>query len=170
MSRIYWKYFMPMLIVLSLILNIAFIGGWSYRFVGEQLRSVSSRSSNEGIWCPLHRALNVSDEQWRILEPKLIMLQQEIAQFCEVMEVHRREMIGIIFMDNPDLDAIEKKKEVIRNHQANMQEVVISHLLAEKKVLTNKQEAQLFEMMLENNVCAGPGRMFSIFGQGTTSE
>ena len=166
MSMLHKSWVAPTLIVLSVALNIAFIGSWSVQVVGDQLRSGGHERLKEGVWCPLHRALQVSDEQWDALEPKLIALQQNLAQFCQEMEAHRREMIALIAASELDLDAIEVKKAEVRDHQATMQEMVVSHLLKEKAILTEEQEAKLFEMMLESSACAGPGRMFGFSGQG----
>jgi hypothetical protein len=41
-----------------------------------------------------------------------------------------------------------------------MQELVIEHLLAEKELLTDEQRTELFDLLRERVICAGPNRIF----------
>ena len=153
-----WKKIAPLLILLSVALNVAFIGVWAARAVGCR-RSVEHADGGGKVWCPLHRRLNVTDEQWRQIEPRLAAFRRDSQSRCQEIGRLRGEMIDLIEADEPDRQAIAAKQEEIRAGQRQMQQLVIEHLLAEKEVLTAKQERELFDILRRRSACAGPGRM-----------
>jgi len=153
-----WKKIAPLLIVLSVALNIAFIGVWA-------VHAVRAHWSDEGtdddgdVWCPLHRRLSVTDEQWRQIEPRLAAFRRDSQSRRREIGRLRGEMIDLIAADEPDRQTIAAKQEEIRAGQRQMQQLVIEHLLAEKEVLTSEQEKELFDMLRRRSACPGPGRM-----------
>ena len=153
-----WKKTAPMLVVLSVGLNVAFIGVWA---VHTARAHWSAERPDDGgkVWCPLHRQLNVTDEQWRQIEPRLAAFRRDSQSRRQEIGRLRGEMIDLIAADEPDRQAIAAKQEEIRAGQRQMQQLVIEHLLAEKEVLTAEQEKELFEMLRRRSACAGPGRM-----------
>ena len=153
-----WKKIGPLLIVLSVALNVAFIGVWAVRAVGRR-RSVEPVDGGGKVWCPLHRRLNVTDEQRRQIEPRLAAFRRDSQSRGHEIGRLRGEMIDLIAADEPDRQAIASKQEEMRDEQRQMQQLVIEHLLAEKEVLTAEQEKELFDMLRRRSACAGPGRM-----------
>ncbi|MFO7897568.1 MAG: periplasmic heavy metal sensor, partial [Planctomycetota bacterium] len=114
------------------------------------------------VWCPLHRRLNVTDEQWRRIEPRLEAFRDRTRAICTRMNRLRGEMIDLIASDDPDRDAIAARQEEIRAGQRQMQQLVIEHLLAEKEVLTPEQQRELFHLIRRRSACHGPGRMMGL--------
>jgi len=159
-----WKKIAPLLIVLSVALNVAFVGIWAVHAVGSYW-SIEPEAQDTAVWCPLHRRLNVTEEQWRQIEPRLETFRQESQSLCRQINRLRGEMIDLIAAnDEPDREAISAKQEQIRAGQRQMQQLVIEHLLAEKQVLTAEQEKELFDLLRQRSACAGPGRMMGLSG------
>lgn len=152
-----WKRIAPLLIVLSVALNIGVGGVWLSHAVNEYQASRPHDENAGGVWCPLHRSLGVTEEQWDRLEPDFVEFQQKSEALCQEINRKRGELIDLIASSQPDRDAITTKQEEIRRGQEQMQRLVIEHLLGEKEVLTPEQQAQLFAMIRNRTGCAGHG-------------
>ncbi len=149
-----WKKIAPLLIILSVSLNIAFISAWVMQAAKEQPSNSEPRDQAcGGSACLLHRNLNVTDEQRRQLEPRLAQFKTESEIFCSDIQRLRGELIDLIASPQADSEAITLKQDQIMAGQRKMQEHVIAHLLAEKQTLTNEQQIRLFDMIRENTGC-----------------
>lgn len=153
-----WKRTAPLLIVLSLAMNVAFIGAWVVHAVrADQL---VDEAEENGVWCPLHRVLGVTDEQWKRIEPRVSEFRHRSQMIRSEMNRLRTELIELIAADEPDMEAIAAQQEQIRAGHEQMQGLVIEHLLAEKEMLTDQQRLELFDLLRERIACAGPNRIF----------
>lgn len=161
-----WKKIAPLLIVLSLALNVAFVTVWAVRAVRSHWSTQANGDSE--IWRPLHRRLNVTDEQWRRIEPRIAEFRARSQAICADLNRLRTELIDLIASDNPDRQAIAAKQEEIRAGQRRMQELVVEHLLAEKEVLTAEQQKELFGLIRQRSACHGPARMMGLPGAGSS--
>ena len=157
-----WKKIAPLLVVLSVALNLAFISVWAVR--SARAHWPIGTADDRGIWCPLHRRLDVTDEQWRRIEPRIAEFRARSQTICADLNRLRTELIDLIASDNPDRDAITAKQEEIRAGQQRMQQLVVEHLLAEKEVLTTEQQKELFDLIRQRSACHGPGRMMGLPG------
>ncbi len=155
-----WRKIAPLLVVLSVALNVAFVGVWGLREL--RYRDVAEKPYDGPVWCPLYRRLGVTAEQWGRIEPRLKAFRRQSRALCKEMSSLRAGMIDILAAENPDPRAIAEKQGEIRAGQARMQKLVIEHLLAEKEVLTAEQEDKLFEMIRDQSSCSGPGRMLRL--------
>jgi len=156
-----WKKIAPLLIVLSAALNIAFISAWVV--YAAKPGWTLDEPPNEESGCPLHRYyLKVTDEQWQQIEPRIAEFRRSTRTLCADIYCLRRKLIDLIAADEPDRQAIAAKQEEIRTGQQQMQQMVIEHLLAEKKVLTAEQEKDLFDMFRQQCACGGLGRMMGL--------
>ena len=156
-----WTKIAPLLIVLSVALNVAFIGVWAVHAVRAHW-SAEGADDDGDVWCPLHRRLSVTDGQWRQLEPRLAAFRRDSQSRRREIGHLRGEMIDLIAADEPDRQAIVAKQEEIRGGQRQMQQFVIEHLLAEKEVLTVEQEKELFDLLRRRSACPGPGRLMGL--------
>lgn len=168
-----WKKTAPLLILLSVALNSAFISVWAVH--AARMHWPIDTADDKGIWCPLHRRLDVTDEQWRRIEPRITEFRTRSQTICADLNRLRTEMIDLIGSDNPDRDAIAAKQVEIRAGQQRMQELVVEHLLAEKEMLTVEQQKELFDLIRQRSACRGPGRLMGLSGgdsdiQGTRHE
>ncbi len=150
-----WKKVAPLLIVLSIALNIAFVGMWTVHAV--RAHGAGSRLRHDKVWSPLHRQLNVTDEQWREIEPRLADFQKATGDIREDVNRLRLAFLDLIAEAEPDREALRAKQDDILAGQRRMQELVIEHLLSQKDVLTPAQQRELFDMMRRRSHCSGQG-------------
>jgi Spy/CpxP family protein refolding chaperone len=151
-----WKKIAPLLIVLSVALNIAFVGIWAVR-AGRAVHWGAGKPHHGEVWCPLHRRLDVTDEQWRDIEPRLIDFQKAARDVREDVNRCRTEFLDLIAAAEPNREALRAKQDEILDGQRRMQELVIEHLLSQKNVLTPVQQRKLFDMMRHRSGCTGQG-------------
>jgi Spy/CpxP family protein refolding chaperone len=160
-----WKKIAPLLVVLSVALNIAFVSIWAIHGIRGHWFEAGRCTRNNGKGgpsCPLHRRLNVTDEQWQRIEPRIAEFRDRSQTICAELNRLRTELLDQIASENPDRQAIAAKQEAIRAGQRKMQQLVIEHLLAEKDVLTAEQQKELFDLIRQRSACRGPGRMMGL--------
>jgi Spy/CpxP family protein refolding chaperone len=157
-----WKKIAPLLIVLSVALNLAFISVWAIH--AARAHWPTEVNGDRDMWCPLHRRLRVTEEQWRRIEPRIVEFRARSQTICVELNRLRTEFIDLIASDDPDRQAIATKQEEIRTGQQRMQQLVVEHLLAEKQVLTAEQQKELFDLMRQRNDCHRPSRMMGLPG------
>ena len=147
-----WKRF---LIALSVGLNLAFVGLWAI----HAMPGCRSRGDREEVWCPLHRQLGATPEQWREIEPAMLAFQARAREFCGEAGRLRLELIELLAAETPDKEEIAKKQAEIHERQRRMQELVVEHLLQTRETLTPEQRKTLFDMLRRKAGCGGRGPM-----------
>jgi Spy/CpxP family protein refolding chaperone len=162
-----WKKTAPLLIVLSVSMNIAFIGDWAVHMV--QTSRVSCETQNDQM-CLLYRRLNVTDYQWKQIEPRIAEFRSQVQTIRNEIIRLRTEVIDLIAADKLDLQAIKVKQDQIITCKKQMQQLVIEHLLEEKKVLTDKQQKELFELLRQNSEQGGPRRMMGLLDRDSDAK
>ncbi len=140
-----WKKIAPLLIVLSVAMNIAFVGTWAVQ-VGRA-HGATDGTYDGPVWSPLHRMLNVTDEQWQQIEPRIVDYHGKFKVVCVDISGLRTELLDLIAADALDMEAIADKQEQILSGKRRMQQLCAEHLLAEKEMLTIEQQKELFEML-----------------------
>lgn len=163
-----WTKIRPLLISLSLGLNLALVVFWAAQALPSHFRAEDQSSRDERVSCPLHRQLGATEEQWREIEPRVAKFQEAARAVCEEAHRARGEMIDLIATAEPDRRAIRAKQEEILSCQRRMQELVVNHLLNEKSVLTQEQQEQLFRMVRQGAGCAVHGSMTGGSGKDVT--
>jgi hypothetical protein len=145
-----WSKVQTLFLILSLSLNIAFVGVW----LGPVLLTRISRpdygrgvKADNLIWCPLHQKLGISEGQWRQIEPLLTAFQAKAREQRQKIMGLRMQMIDLIKSPQVSHEAIRAKKNEIRSAQDNMKAMVIEYLLAEKEILSKEQQVKFFEMI-----------------------
>jgi len=164
-----WKRIRPLLILLSVTLNFALLAVWAAHTLSGRLHcSLEPRDENdEGVTCPLHRQMGMTEAQWRHdIEPRLVKFRESARSVCGEINRSRVELIDLIAALEPDREAIAAKQEEILAGQRRMQELVIAHLLSEKSVLTQNQQRKLFDMLRQRTGCAKHGPMMGGVGMG----
>ncbi len=163
-----WKQTKPALVLLSIALNVAFVGAWLTYAAASRIESHENRrkpGDSASVWCPLHRQLNVSADQWTEIEPRLREFRVSADEIRRQIGELRRGIIDQLAAPNPDRDAIKAKQGEILAGQRKMQGLVIDQLMTEKKVLTDEQQQRLFEMLRSGTGCDRGGPML-VFGRG----
>jgi len=162
------KQMKPLLVVLSVALNLAFVGAWLAYAAASRMGSQETRcepGDSETVWCPLHRELNVTAEQWEKIEPRLREFRTSADAICRQIGQLRAEMIDLLAVPQPDLGAVKAKQEEIFAGQRRMQGLVVEQLVSEKKVLTAEQQQRLFDMLRRQSGC-GRGGPLLVPGRG----
>jgi len=166
-----WPKLRTLLVILSVSLNVAIFttwlwqsrsawpGGWPWHSRGANTGAGDTKGVNAdaGIWCPLHRQLGVSKEQWRRIEPRLAVFRAKAQALRQKMDSLRMNMVDLIAAPQVDQEAVEAKREEIHAAQAMMQKIVIEHLLFEKELLTPSQQKMLFGMIRTRCICSEQG-------------
>lgn len=153
---------LPLLLIASVAMNVAVLGTWAFRALGTPSPGVETYTGE--VWCPLHRRLGVTEDQWRRIEPLMKEFRRRSQAICTDLNRLRGELIDLIAAEEPDPAAIAAKQEEIRAGQKRMQGLVVEHLLAEKDVLDAGQQRELFVLIRQRIVCHGPGRMMGLPG------
>jgi len=156
-----------LLIVLSVALNIGFAGVWATQTVAGHWSAwerCGHGNCSGAVWCPLHRKLAVTDEQWQRVEPRLAQFRQASQAVCQETQRKRAELIDLVAAGT-DRTQIAAKQEEILAGQRRMQGFVIEQLLAEKEVLTVEQQKELFDMIRRQSGCMGPALMRGDLGE-----
>ncbi|MCL4204948.1 MAG: periplasmic heavy metal sensor [Pirellulaceae bacterium] len=152
-----WQHAKPYLLALSAALNLSFVAMWVAYAAPLRLPDTSHapNAEQEVVWCPLHRELEVTLEQWQQIEPRLQQFQSSVGDLCQQIELMRVEVIDLLAAEQPDLDAVRAKQDEILAAKRTMQDTVASHLLAEKEILTAQQQQRLFQRLRDRTGCAG---------------
>ncbi len=157
-----WKQIKPAFMLLSMALNLAFVGVWVASAAVSQVESREERCApgdSASVWCPLHRQLKVSADQWEQIEPRLRAFRASADEISRQNSELRRGIVDQLATPHPDLDIIQAKQGDILAGQRRMQGLVIDQLMTEKKVLTAEQQQRLFEMLRRGMGCDGAGPM-----------
>jgi Spy/CpxP family protein refolding chaperone len=151
-----WKHAKLYLGLVSVTLNAAFVATWIVHAVPLQGRTehAEPKVPQPAIWCPLHRELQVTPEQWQQIEPRLREFQSEVGVLCQQTDTMRSEVIDLLAAPEPDLPAIRAKQDEILATKQNIQQRVVDHLLSEKQILTSAQQQRLFALLRERTACA----------------
>ena len=161
-----WKKTKLLLILLSVALNVAFAAIWAAHMLHGRLCGSDGPEQGEGVSCPLHRRLGTTEAQWREIEPRLSEFRKTARAVCGEVSRARAELIDLLAAADPDPEAVRAKQEEILAGQRRMQELIINHLLDEKKSLTHDQQSQLFDLLRRRSGCAGHGPMMGGAGMG----
>jgi len=156
-----------LLIVLSVALNIGFAGVWAAQTVAGHWpawEGCGHSNCSGAVWCPLHRKLDVTDEQWQRLEPHLAQFRQASQAVCQETQRKRAELIDLVAAGTDRTEIAAKQEEILAG-QRRMQGLVVEQLLAEKEVLTVEQQKELFDMIRRQSGCMGPALMRGGLGE-----
>jgi len=151
-----WKHMKLLLVILSVALNVAFVGVWLAHVATAQVQSFERPcvpGDGGSGWCPLHRELNVTAEQWSQIEPRLRAFREEADEICRQTSNQRAEIIDLLAAPEANLAAVKAKQEDVLIGQRKMQALVIQQLTAEKEGLTPQQQQRFFDMLRSQSGC-----------------
>lgn len=149
-----WRKLKPLLILLSVALNIAFLSVWAIRVLPEQIcKSCDHDSARKCASCPLYSELGASTDQLKQLEPKQAAFRKASQELCVEAQDYRERLIELIAASPPDMPAISAYQDSITDTQKRMQILLVNHLLAEKQLLTPDQQRKLFALMRQECGC-----------------
>ncbi|HEV3120185.1 MAG TPA: periplasmic heavy metal sensor [Gemmataceae bacterium] len=143
-----WGVAKPLLVILSVTLNSAFVAAWITQALPEKKCTKTSD-------CELFRKIGVSEAQLVQIKPRLEKFRDEASAQCQQINRLRRELIDLIAAEKPDRQLIAAKQKEILEGQRKMQEFVVEQLLTEKSVLTTEQLKAFFDLIRTRCGCGG---------------
>ena len=155
-----WKKILFVLFALSLALNVAFATTWALRtFAGnsEERRGRRATTGETDVWSPLHRELEVSAEQWKQIEPHMREFMEKMEARHEHISRVRQDMVDLLFSEDVTREVIEKQQERVLKAFRETQDLVLQHVLTERKYLKPEQERMLKRMLEDRMDTSGPG-------------
>ncbi|MBI4871545.1 MAG: periplasmic heavy metal sensor [Candidatus Riflebacteria bacterium] len=156
-----WRKIAPLLIVLSVTLNVAFVGCQTVHFFHAKWASGGAYGQG-AVGCPLHRQLGTDREQWRRIEPVVTAFRTRAQAVCRDVTRARGELLELLAAPQLDRRMLAAKQDEILAGQRRMQGLVIEHLLAEKRLLTPQQSKELFELLRRRSNRADQGQMLGL--------
>jgi len=150
------------LLALSLGLNLAFVTVWLVQilFVPGGTGGLSGFGNDVAVPTALHREIGVTEEQWQQIEPLLKEFREKAATQHRQISGLRDQLMDLLAAPEPDEAAIRTKQEEILSGQRLMQNLVIDHLLEERKLLSPAQAKKFIELLCEQ--CRHNGDMPSV--------
>jgi len=144
-----WNKIRPLLVMLSIAINVAFLGAWFVAAAGHRPSLPADRPFRETVLkeCPLHRQLGLADQQWGKLEPALKQFRTASGDLAREIHQHRHELLDLLSAPQPDRKAIDAKQQQVLAGQGRMQQLVIGQVLAEREILTPAQQQRLFSLI-----------------------
>ncbi len=151
-----WRKIIPLLLALSVGMNIAILAVWAMR----SCSGCRIATCGTGQDCPgLHEYLRAGDTQQRMLTALMEQFHEKARPICGEIDARRAELIDLIAAEVPDSAAMAACQAAILAGQGRMQALVVEQLLAEKAVLTDDQRDALFDLLRSRPGCriAGVG-------------
>jgi Spy/CpxP family protein refolding chaperone len=145
--------FKTLLILLSAALNVAFVGGWMMHAIraSNEKKPAPSGEGASAAMPALYRQSGATEQQWQQLRPQLEAFRESALIIFKRINERRQELLGLLANSQADRASISAKQKEIRNAQAQMQDLVIAHVLAEKELLTPAQRQKYFELLAQRS-------------------
>ena len=152
--------FIKYLLILSVLLNISFLGAATYS------RYKSSSSSGTPPDCGPHGShlfeqLTLSPEQTKLLHQKASYFRAALAQKRQEVFQMRTALFSMLRAEEPESQVIEESIHRINNQQLEIQKMVIAHILEFKNML-GKDQQQKFLNLIEKAMSGGKGNLYPV--------
>ncbi len=161
-----WRKARPVVLAVSLALNVALLSTWAAHALPARLAAAQPAEHTE-VWCPLHRELDITPEQWRRIEPRLLDFHRRSDEERAALREAREELLDLLAAPQPDEAALRRAQQRILEGQGRMQQLVVRRIIEQKDVLTPEQQEKLFSLLRRRMECPGPGRMMGRPRAGT---
>jgi Spy/CpxP family protein refolding chaperone len=145
--------FKILFVLLSVALNVAFVGGWVTRAfrAPEEKAGFQSLGGTPGAMPVLYQQLGATEQQWQQLRPQFEAFRESALAVFTRINQRRQELLSLLADSQADRASISEKQKEIRAAQAQMQDLVISHVLAERELLTSAQRQRYFELLAQRS-------------------
>jgi Spy/CpxP family protein refolding chaperone len=148
------------LLVLSVLLNISFLGAAAYtRYRLPFMPGSSPDCGPHGGY--LFERLTLSPEQTKTLHQKALSFRGTLDQKRQEVFKMRAALFSLLRADQPDNQGIEESISRINNQQREIQKMVISHILEFKSML-GKDQQQKFLDLIEMAMAGGKGNLYPV--------
>lgn len=150
--------FIKYLLVLSVLLNISFLGAAMYtRYKSPSLPGSSPDCGPHGSY--LFEQLTLSPEQTKVLHQKALSFRGSLDQKRQAVFQMRTALFSLLREDQPDSRGIEESIRRINNQQQDIQKMVIAHIVEFKNIL-RKDQQQKFLDLIEKAMAGRKGNLY----------
>jgi Spy/CpxP family protein refolding chaperone len=142
------------ILLVSLALNISVIGTagyFHYKQSGYWTTPFGNKIEKDRF---LFEELSLRPEQLKEMKSRAMQFRSEIDRRRHEITQKRRELISLIRMDAPDINAIDMVISKINIMQGEMQKKIAVHIL-EEKALLDKSQQEKFLNLIENAMTQG---------------
>ena len=141
--------FKTLLVLLSVALNVAFVGGWVARAIQakHEKKVVPSIEGTHAGMPVFYEQVGVTAQQWQQFHPQLETFRASALAVFERINGRRQELLALLAAPQADRAAIAEKQKEIRAAQTEMQNLVVAHVLEERESLTPAQRQKYFELL-----------------------
>ena len=144
---------LKLILVLSLLMNVSFIGGAAYthykqvHFAGPPFGGPGS--GPPGMVGPgmFFEALSLRPEQVKLFQEKASSFHGALIQKREEVDRLRVSLLRLMHEDHPDSSTIEQTIAWINKVQEDMQRMVVSHMLEFKSMLDKEQQKKFLDLI-----------------------
>ncbi|WP_029132234.1 periplasmic heavy metal sensor [Sedimenticola selenatireducens] len=138
------RYIMPVILVLSLFINVGVIASVVGRTAGDLFGAKAIQHGHTAL--ANHLELDQRQfSQWRSNEQVFL---SELKNSWAIIRNNRELMIREIFSDDPDIAEIESLRDEIAEQQSIQQHVVIDQLMRERQILNQRQRNMLEDLLI----------------------
>jgi Spy/CpxP family protein refolding chaperone len=143
-------------LVLSLLLNVSFLGAAGY----TNYQQTRNRTSPFGYNAPeripsgcsssqpyLFEALSLKPEQRKQFEQKAQMFHEDLDKRGVKIDRLRESLVGFMNADHPDSKAIDRTISEINSVQQDMQKMIVAHMLEFRSMLDRDQQNKFFDLI-----------------------
>jgi hypothetical protein len=151
-----WRRLRPIIFGLSLAINLALIGAWSF----HRLRGTCQRKALPAAPpAALTQRIGVTGTRAAQIEGVLDRFRDGMRERCRHIEALRRELLELVAAETVQADAVTAAREAMLAAQAEAQQQVLAHLVDLKQILEPEEQQRLFDLLRSHGGCAGPGRL-----------
>ncbi len=149
-----WRRIIPLLLALSLGMNLALLAVWCLRGGGL----CGDHACPAEVGCRrLHTYLDAGEGQRNVLTNLTTQFQERTWPIrCEI-DAHRSRLLDLLQAEDPDSQAIADERAAILEGQGRVQALVIEQILAEKAVLDSVQQGAFFKLLRSRPGCIRAG-------------
>ena len=142
------------LLLISLILNISFLGaaGYQYHKKSSYWTSPFGYKVQKGHF--LFEELSLRPDQMKTMKETSTKFRAVIDERREAVASKRKELITLMRQDNPDRNAIAAVISQINKTQEEMQQMIAMHMLDMKSGLDNEQQKKFLDL-IDNAMTGG---------------
>jgi len=155
------KQSLKIVLILSLLFNIAFIGAFGYRWHVKRNRANFYNRSRSERRRFFKERLDLTDEQRKHFHDLRIRLSDKIHPIRKELKDERQSLARLLMSETYDSSAIEKQLDTISTLQNDLESQVVFQLMEEKSILTPEQKKHFIEAITKQFHTVGPpSRLF----------
>jgi len=135
------------LLLISLILNISFLGGAGFQYYKQSTywRSPFGYKIHAGHF--LFEELSLRPDQLKTMRETATKFRAVIDEKRQAIATQRKELISLMHQENPDRNAIAAVVSAISGMQEEMQRMIAMHMLDMKSGLDKEQQNKFLDLI-----------------------